>query len=337
MAIAASSIGATYAPEVPEAAGEAAFRANPLTTSPEVAKAAKILAKCRRWYEKALAGSMDPWEFARRVQGQASKLKADISPEGLAAIAGLFAQRGAHDEAVSYFERARGQGPLEGSSYVNVAASYGELGRHHKAFDLVAEALSRGHKSPEAWNNHGAALIALKRYDEGLRSVDQALDIRPGYLAARLNRAKALCRLGRHEDAVSVLDGVLAERPDDANAYVRKGDCLLERGEGGDALVTYFEIARRCEPLAAASVLAAIGFDYRDRGDLDAAIYFLREAARLGADGEVKRATADIEREFRSKGALSRLVDSIEVEVPEHVDIANWDAYSSYLLGEDAP
>ena len=305
-------------------------------TAREIQKAER---QTRKWWTEVCAGTLDPWEFAKRVKRLERKLGATSAPEGLARLAEKFAERDAHREAVAYYERALAEAPGERVWIVNLSASLGALDEDVRALEVLNQVPPKHADHPKVLNNRGAALCTLGRHGEAIGPLARAVEQEPGYVHARLNLARALYRLKRYDEAIEVLEGILSEDTSVLHAWWYKGDCLAEKGDRGAALEAYFRIETEAgaDLARAGVVLSMVGLNCQERGDLDAALSFLRRAVALGANGATKEAIREIEERFRAAGGLPRFNDSIPIDIPTHVNVTDWHSFEAFLLGGDEP
>lgn len=151
--------------------------------------------------------------------------------------------RGDHDEAVEYYERAVS---MKASAFYlnNLGLEYKETGRHAEAVEIYrrAIALNPGHKRP--YLNLGVALRKLGRIEEAENAYREAIKVSPRYAMAYHNLGNLYASTGRIDEAITAYGSAIELKPAFTNPYYelakqysRKG-MVREEAETLERLVT---------------------------------------------------------------------------------------------------
>lgn len=120
-----------------------------------------------------------------------------------------------------------------------LGALAGQRGQHQLALIFLERALSINPNNAEAHNNRGIALRHLQRVHEALESYDHALRINPDYAEANCNRGNALQQLSRMEEALASYNAALAIKPEYAEALCNCGNVLQSMKRPAEAVDCY--------------------------------------------------------------------------------------------------
>jgi tetratricopeptide (TPR) repeat protein len=128
----------------------------------------------------------------------------------------------------------------------------------------------------------GNLLGRQRRYDEALARFEAVLAIEPRNAEALLGRADALAVRGRDEEALGALEQLDTIAPGQARIVLRIAAALERLKRGDEALVRYRQaLALAANDVQAATAQGGIGRLLAARGENDAAIDALAQAARL--------------------------------------------------------
>ena len=211
----------------------------------------------------------------------------------LAALGGLYLERGEYDRAKSALARALTPKPSDAAALANLrfllgrAYQGGELADHDEAIWLFTQALEVEPRSVETLNARAVSYLDRGRDGDAGRAVSdlaRAAAIAPERAGTLVNLGVAYARRGAAGDAEAALEALteaLTLDPDSAAALVNRAVAYLERGEEGD-------VRRAMDDLE-----QAISLD----GGM-AAAYLNRGAALIarGDDGDGDQAMADFSR-----------------------------------------
>ena len=211
----------------------------------------------------------------------------------LAALGGLYLERGEYDRAKSALARALTPKPSDAAALANLrfllgrAYQGGELADHDEAIWLFTQALEVEPRSVETLNARAVSYLDRGRDGDAERAVSdlaRAAAIAPERAGTLVNLGVAYARRGAAGDAEAALEALteaLELDPDSAAAMVNRAVAYLERGEAGDVRRAMDDLER------------AISLD----GGM-AAAYLNRGAALIarGGDGDADQAMADFSR-----------------------------------------
>ena len=211
----------------------------------------------------------------------------------LAALGGLYLERGEYDRAKSALARALTPKPSDAAAFANLrfllgrAYQGGDLADHDEAIWLFTQALEAAPRSVETLNARAVSYLDRGRDGDADRAVSdlaRAAAIAPERAGTLVNLGVAYARRGKAGDedaALEALTDALKLDPDSAAALVNRAASYIGRGEDGD-------VGRAMDDLERAIAL--------DGGM--AAAYLNRGAALIarGGDGDAERAMADFSR-----------------------------------------
>ena len=211
----------------------------------------------------------------------------------LAALGGLYLERGEYDRAKSALARALTPKPSDAAALANLrfllgrAYQGGELADHDEAIWLFTQALEVEPRSVETLNARAVSYLDRGRDGDAGRAVSdlaRAAAIAPERAGTLVNLGVAYARRGADGDdeaALEALTEALELDPDSAAALVNRAASYIGRGADGD-------VGRAMDDLERAIAL--------DGGM--AAAYLNRGAALIarGGDGDADQAMADFSR-----------------------------------------
>jgi len=211
----------------------------------------------------------------------------------LAALGGLYLERGEYDRAKSALARALTPKPSDAAALANLrfllgrAYQGGDLADHDEAIWLFTQALEVEPRSVETLNARAISYLDRGRDGDADRAVSdlaRAAAIAPERAGTLVNLGVAYARRGAAGDAEAALEALtkaLELDPDSAAALVNRAASYIGRGEDGD-------VGRAMDDLERAIAL--------DGGM--AAAYLNRGAALIarGGDGDGERAMEDFSR-----------------------------------------
>ena len=211
----------------------------------------------------------------------------------LAALGGLYLERGEYDRAKSALARALTPKPSDAAALANLrfllgrAYQGGDLADHDEAIWLFTQALEVEPRSVETLNARAISYLDRGRDGDADRAVSdlaRAAAIAPERAGTLVNLGVAYARRGAEGDtdaALEALTKALELDPDSAAALVNRAASYIGRGADGD-------VGRAMEDLERAIAL--------DGGM--AAAYLNRGAALIarGGDGDGERAMEDFSR-----------------------------------------
>ena len=211
----------------------------------------------------------------------------------LAALGGLYLERGEYDRAKSALARALTPKPSDAAALANLrfllgrAYQGGDLADHDEAIWLFTQALEAAPRSAETLNARAVSYLDRGRDGDADRAVSDlalAAAIAPERAGTLVNLGVAYARRGADGDAEAALEALtkaLALDPDSAAALVNRAASYIGRGDDGDVRRAMDDLER------------AISLD----GGM-AAAYLNRGAALIarGGDGDGERAMADFSR-----------------------------------------
>jgi tetratricopeptide (TPR) repeat protein len=217
------------------------------------------------------------------------------------ALAHLFAQQGAAQEAIFVFEKLVEQTagnldsrmltsigqlaerlampaaaehiyslllqvePNHHRGYCHLSNVMREQGKYAEAIDLLQFAIDKDQTSPQLW--HSLAIVVAEQ--RGLEVAEpfyqEAIRIKPDYGAAHSNLGMALCAEGRFEDALPHLDTAMNLVSADPNARFSYATALLGAGRLAEGIENY---EWRLDSGRADSVAFTHGLPRWDGGDL---------------------------------------------------------------------
>ena len=211
----------------------------------------------------------------------------------LAALGGLYLERGEYDRAKSALARALTPKPSDAAALANLrfllgrAYQGGALADHDEAIWLFTQALEAAPRSAETLNARAVSYLDRGRDGDADRAVSdlaRAAAIAPERAGTLVNLGVAYARRGEAGDdeaALEALTAALKLDPDSAAALVNRAASYIGRGADGDVRRAMDDLER------------AIALD----GGM-AAAYLNRGAALIarGDDGDGERAMADFSR-----------------------------------------
>jgi tetratricopeptide (TPR) repeat protein len=150
---------------------------------------------------------------------------------------------------------------------------------------------------------NGTRLLHRGQADEALPLLKKAYELRPDHADAAINLSGAYILTKRFRKAIPVLEALSEQEPDNPMVWTNLGAAylgnpVLAQDEHHVRAIAAFEQALRIDPIAP-NVAYNIGLIYRDRKELDIAIYWFRQAIRANpADRDAHSLLAKLEAEM---------------------------------------
>ena len=162
--------------------------------------------------------SLDRAELAQAEVLEAQALARDPAMhEAAFALAGLYAARGAYEEATECYRGLVEARPDEGSAYAGLAFSLAAQGRYSGAMRAYQDALRRGEKTAEVYARLGHAYQALGHVAENLNAARAAyrasLQLQGEQPEVLYQLARVEARAGQDEAARQLMEQALAALP----------------------------------------------------------------------------------------------------------------------------
>ena len=125
-------------------------------------------------------------------------------------------------------------------------------------------------------------MLAQGKAQQAQAIFERLFKLRPDDMSVALNLSGAYILNKQFKRAVPILEEVRAREPHNAMAWTNLGAALLGNpvlatAEEQDQAIAAFERALECDPVAP-NVAYNIGLIYRDRNDIDRAIYWFTRA-----------------------------------------------------------
>ncbi|MCW0217293.1 MAG: tetratricopeptide repeat protein, partial [Prosthecobacter sp.] len=196
-------------------------------------------------------------------------------------IGNLHFQQNRKQEAAVEFIKALGKFPDYRQAHANLAILYAQAGAHKEAVHHFTEAIRLGAADGTNYGLLGISYLTLENFTSAEAAFRQAVVLSPDVKDWEMGLLRSLYMQERFADVVSMLDNMLKKAPDDdslwslqANAYMGQKDML--------AAAANFEVLDRMGKLQA-SQLATLGDIYVNEGMLGvAASAYLRAYEKEG-------------------------------------------------------
>lgn len=196
-------------------------------------------------------------------------------------IGNLHFQQNRKQEAAVEFIKALGKFPDYRQAHANLAILYAQSGAHKEAVHHFTEAIRLGAADGTNYGLLGISYLTLENFTSAEAAFRQAVVLSPDVKDWEMGLLRSLYMQERFADVVSMLDNMLKKAPDDdslwslqANAYMGQKDML--------AAAANFEVLDRMGKLQAAQ-LATLGDIYVNEGMLGvAASAYLRAYEKEG-------------------------------------------------------
>ncbi len=155
--------------------------------------------------------------------------------DALHLLGGIALQRGEHDQAADWINRAIAVNPHIALYHANLGAVELARGRHEAALAACNQAVDLDQKCAEAHNHRGTALVYLKRYEDAKIAYQRALDLAPDYAEAGANLGNVARAQGDWEAAKRHYRAALARNPNSAEACNNLAAVLLAEKQTEEA------------------------------------------------------------------------------------------------------
>lgn len=200
-------------------------------------------------------------------------------PVALHLLGVLEQQRGNHETAVGWIEKAVTAAPAYFAALLNLGNSLHALARYEEAGRRFEAALRLRPEAAEAWTNLGNALEALGRLADAEVAHRRCLELAPRLAAAHANLAAVLWQCDRLDEAEAHARRSVALDPRHPNDLVNLGTVLREQGRLDEAEQVY-RAALDLEP-ACAEAFSDLGRLMAQRRRFPLAEALLRQALAL--------------------------------------------------------
>jgi predicted CXXCH cytochrome family protein len=185
---------------------------------------------------------------------------------------------GQSPDAIAAFEKAAQLDPDLAEAYNSAGALQFETGDSARAEAALRTAIRIQPNSAQAHDNLGNLLSETGRFADAEYHFQAALRYQENYIGAHYNYALALARVHRLPDAQAQVEAILAANPRSAEAHEFLGNLLVAQGQPQRAIEQYREAVRIAPEFSRA--LLDLGATLADSGDVEAALPYLRGAAR---------------------------------------------------------
>jgi protein O-GlcNAc transferase len=146
---------------------------------------------------------------------------------------------GALAEAEEAYLRFLDLDPTHAQALHNLGSIYLQRGEHEKAVPFFERAIHQHRAYPQAYNNLGNALVNQGRVRDAIPLFEKALRIKPDYSDACYNLGNACKKLGEPDKAVSFYRRALGINPRDHLCWIGLGVALRELGRQEEAVGAY--------------------------------------------------------------------------------------------------
>ncbi len=151
----------------------------------------------------------------------------------------------------------------------------------------------------------GTQLLHRGQVDEALPLLEKAYELQPDHADTAINLSGAYILTQRFRKAVPVLEELSEQEPHNVMVWTNLGAAylgnpVLAQDEHQIRAIAAFEQALKLDPIAP-HVAYNIGLIYRDRQEVDVAIYWFRQAVRANpADRDARSLLAKLEGEKKN-------------------------------------
>jgi tetratricopeptide (TPR) repeat protein len=154
-------------------------------------------------------------------------------------LAVALADRGRADGAVDQFQKAVQIKPDYAEAHERLAAAMLARGEIDIAVAHYRQAVGASVDDARARNGLGTALVSRGQVGEAIDHYRKALQVLPGYAAAHNNLGNALASRGQVDEAIDQYRKALQIQPDFSEAHFNLGNALVRRGRLGEAVAQY--------------------------------------------------------------------------------------------------
>ncbi|HSJ24059.1 MAG TPA: tetratricopeptide repeat protein [Longimicrobiales bacterium] len=174
-------------------------------------------------------------QFNRALERNPRYVEAHVNRALLLQDLGRYEEaRESFEQAGRYEQETEGRFPAAvaarlADTHAALADLYLDVQAFEEALAQYRSALGLGPSFHDIRNRYASALIAAGRPDDAAAELEQVLAQTPGFLAARLNLGLARFRQGRHDEAATAWEACAAAEPE--HPQVRAYLALLQRRE----------------------------------------------------------------------------------------------------------
>ena len=208
-----------------------------------------------------------------------------LHPDDPAAHSNLgtaLAARGQSVEAIAAYRQALQLAPNLPETHCNLGVVLARVGESEEAITHFRQALTLRPDYPEACIHLGGALKGRGELDQAVAAYREALRMQPDFADAHNNLGTTLARQGLLEEAAASYRRALQLRPDWPEPHYNLGNALRELGHPDEAVAAYRAALARKPDYAEAH--GNLGVALARQGRLDEAVAAYREALRLRPD-----------------------------------------------------
>jgi serine/threonine-protein kinase len=231
-------------------------------------------------------------------------------------LGATFAEVGAADQAIRYYEKALAmapEGPARDHLHAHIAYAHLMAKRQEEAARALETASGGGEPGPYALRVKGLLHGLRKESGDAVASLDAAVELWPEFSAAHYDRIRAYRDAGRIGALVREYREATEKNPDDERDWIRLGFCHHVSGRPDEAVPAY-EKACACDPTSAGA-RSILGWALLEAGRPEPAAEVLREAVDLAPHhGEARHglglALAAIGELDSAVGALTKALES---------------------------
>ncbi|MBJ6801411.1 XrtA/PEP-CTERM system TPR-repeat protein PrsT [Geomonas propionica] len=248
---------------------EAAKRADPLFAASYQKLAAYYAARAD--YPRALA----------ELAALHAKVPADVA--ALLGLASLSEIAGRESDALSYYEKARQTGAMNG--YLALAAYHQKKKAPQKALDVLDEAVKNDPRNPVPLEAKGRLLVAQKNYKQALKAYDELTSLNPDRGA--LLKVGCYLAMKQGDKAVEQAKRLITSRPSSVQGYLLLANVYQGAGDTASAIAQANQAIRIDGKSAEARVL--LGELYRAKKDNAQAMAAFQGALKAQPDSLAAR------------------------------------------------
>jgi predicted O-linked N-acetylglucosamine transferase (SPINDLY family) len=139
----------------------------------------------------------------------------------------IFSSRNLHEEAKTYFEKARTLMNNAPDVLFDLANTYSSLGQHSRAIQIFNQLVDKKYRLADVYFNRGNCLLTLGCFVESLEDFDSSNRLQAGVDSLN-NIGFLLRRINRVEDAVEVLSNAIATFGPKRNLILNRAACFYD-------------------------------------------------------------------------------------------------------------
>lgn len=212
------------------------------------------------------------------------------------------AQQGKLQAAVVEFKSALEVNPNLAMAHINLIAMYGQLGQPDKAEEHFRSVVELDPGWVEAYFNWGMFLVQQQRKSEAAAMFQKAIEINPNYPDAHVQLASVLDGAGRSEEAAAHYQQALRIDPGHRQAHFLFGHNLVRRHRLDEGIQHYLETIKVEDSKTPVS-MHALAIAYEHAGNLERALYYLREARQRSLLFGMQDLALQLERDLKRLAA----------------------------------